>query len=365
MQLSPSPKFNAPHFQGSSASNLISFGALPDSGIFSLPDFDLPFPDYPFNHKNDFLVNRFYPFSLKLTTPLLFSLAYFSSVHFLNHVVFRRQVDAYTRRHPKAKTLPRKLVSAPYWFSKTRLFKALVILHNIVLCIYSLTTFFGLVYTMRMNAREILPALFGNYFASSELRPTHMFWQSVCNIDNGIWQTHGSSIRGLSFWAYLFYLSKFYEIIDTMIILLKGRQASLLQSYHHAGAILCMWAGVRFSSPPIWIFVVFNSFIHSIMYFYFTLSCFKIKVSLRFKQCLTTLQIIQFVLGGCLAVLHMFVRYKDIITGTTQSCINTGEDALAIFMNVAYLTPLTMLFAAFYIDSYKKRGLTTKAKKIN
>lgn len=43
-------------------------------------------------------------------------------------------------------------------------------------------------------------------------------------------------------------MSKFYEVLDTVIILLKGRPSSLLQSYHHAGAMMSMWAGIRYQS---------------------------------------------------------------------------------------------------------------------
>ncbi|VEU23659.1 DEKNAAC105009 [Brettanomyces naardenensis] len=360
--MSSSPMFDAASTPLPSASNLVTWGALPDSRILNAPNFNTPYPEYPLLRGNDYIINKFYPFTMKFTTPLLFSLTYFTSVHLLNKVVYNRQVKAYQRKHPEAKTLPEKLPAASYWISRTKIFKILVLVHNILLCTYSVVTFAGMVYTMSFNARHLIPEMFGNYFEQSDLKPSHMFWQSVCNIDNGIWQNHGDSVRGLAFWGYLFYLSKFYEIIDTMIILLKGRQASLLQSYHHAGAILCMWAGVRFSSPPIWIFVVFNSFIHSIMYFYFTLSCLKIRVPFLFKQYLTTLQIIQFVVGGLLAVLHMFVRYRDIIQGTTKGCINSGEEALAIYMNVIYLTPLTLLFGAFYIDSYKKKRVSIAKK---
>lgn len=71
--------------------------------------------------------------------------------------------------------------------------------------------------------------------------------------------------EGLAFYGWLFYLSKFYEVIDTAIILAKGKKSSFLQTYHHAGAMLCMWAGIRYMSPPIWMFVFVNSFIHTLM----------------------------------------------------------------------------------------------------
>ena len=71
--------------------------------------------------------------------------------------------------------------------------------------------------------------------------------------------------EGLAFWGWMFYVSKFYEVIDTFIILAKGKRSATLQTYHHAGAMLCMWAGIRYMSPPIWMFVFVNSGIHALM----------------------------------------------------------------------------------------------------
>jgi hypothetical protein len=71
--------------------------------------------------------------------------------------------------------------------------------------------------------------------------------------------------EGLAFWGWMFYISKFYEVLDTLIILAKGKRSATLQTYHHSGAMLCMWAGIRYMSPPIWMFVFVNSFIHGLM----------------------------------------------------------------------------------------------------
>ncbi|PVU86076.1 hypothetical protein BB561_006822 [Smittium simulii] len=104
--------------------------------------------------------------------------------------------------------------------------------------------------------------------------------------------------------AYIFYLSKYYEVVDTAIILLKGRRSSTLQTYHHAGAIMCMFLGVYYVPSAIFYFVVVNSFIHSIMYSYYALS------SLGFhppgKKYLTSLQITQFLLGFIYAPYTIF-----------------------------------------------------------
>lgn len=63
----------------------------------------------------------------------------------------------------------------------------------------------------------------------------------------------------------LFYLSKFYEVVDTLIILVKGRKSSTLQTYHHAGVILCGWSVITFESPVGLVGVVLNAAVHTLM----------------------------------------------------------------------------------------------------
>ncbi|KAK9464835.1 GNS1/SUR4 family-domain-containing protein [Lipomyces arxii] len=237
--------------------------------------------------------------------------------------------------------------SQPARFARTALFKYLVIAHNIFLCLYSAWTCYGMSSSL---VRTVIGA------SHAHLRGSSSFWRGLCSLNDGIWE------NGLKYYGFLFYLSKFYEVLDTVIILAKGKQSSLLQTYHHSGAMLSMWAGIRWAAPPIWIFVVFNSLIHTLMYFYYTLSGLKIPVPKAVKRALTTAQICQFVFGGSLAVAHLFVYYFDPDSNQYTSClVNPGQTA-ALFMNVIYLAPLTYLFVGFWIDSYV-RGRKSSTKK--
>lgn len=287
---------------------------------------------------------------MDVSTPLTIAIVYFSLVHFVNPMVLRRQIKQSQLLEKAAADLTpkeqKKLRPAPYRISKYPWFKLFVLIHNIFLCVYSVWTFFSMLSTF---GRIILKMQLKTQSQSTLLN----FVYAVCDLEEGIFQQNSAN-HNLTTLGWWFYMLKFYEVIDTVIILLKGRPLSLLQSYHHAGAMMCMWSGIRFQSPPIWIFVVFNSFIHSLMYFYFTLCCVKIRVPVVVKRVLTSLQITQFVLGGSLAVFHAFVWYVD-VDNSSRSCIATADQALPLIINVAYLTPLTMLFAAFYIESYIKR----------
>lgn len=316
--------------------------------LWGLPKGDTPAPPSPFEWS---WLTAVFDASMKVSTPLTIAIVYFSLVHFINPIVLRRQIRQAKILEKDADKMTEKelkrLKPAPYKIAKYPLFKLFVLLHNVFLCAYSMWTFFGML------------SSFGRYILKMKLKTQSdafllNFIYAVCDIEEGVFQQNTRD-HNLTIFGWWFYILKFYEVLDTVIILLKGRPLSLLQSYHHAGAMMCMWSGIRYQSPPIWIFVVFNSFIHSLMYFYFSLACLKIRVPVIVKRVLTSMQISQFVIGGSLAVFHAFVMYEDFTDNTHTSCIATPDQLLPLVINVAYLTPLTMLFAAFYIESYIKR----------
>ncbi|KAJ2478655.1 hypothetical protein EV174_004244 [Coemansia sp. RSA 2320] len=139
---------------------------------------------------------------------------------------------------------------------------------------------------------------------------------------------------------YLFYLSKYYELIDTFIILAK---ATFLQTYHHAGAITTMWVGCYFGSPQLIFYVVENSIIHTLMYTYFALTA--MGYSPPGKKYLTHLQIFQFLIGLVFIALYI----------TLPGCLTPLQRNL-LFVMLSYLIPLIYLFVDFSIKTYGKKN---------
>jgi hypothetical protein len=204
----------------------------------------------------------------------------------------------------------------------------LVLVHNTILCVYSAWSFVG---TM------------GVLVKSAQMYDTTFDW--ACDTSDLIWT------NGLYYYGYIFYISKYYELIDTLIIILKKRRGSLLQVYHHAGVILCMYVLVRTRGMPTFIIVILNSFIHTIMYFYYAVTCLGIRVP--GKQYLTSLQILQFLVGTVGAGTYIGV----------QGCMNDLQKAATAF-NIAYVLVLIYLFNDFAKRTYGTPKSVTNGKKI-
>lgn len=311
-------------------------------------------PPCPFENS---LLTSVYYHSMKVQTPVTIAIVYFSSVHYFNSLIIKRQERFAAQKYDKEKgnskdSTKRSLPAAPFKFTQTVWFKLFVIAHNVFLWLYSVWTFVEIIKTLQNSQIIVRSHLEENGIIPSS--KFQVFLQAVCDLKTGIFSASSPS-RNLTSIGWFFYVSKFYEVLDTVIILVKGKPSSLLQSYHHSGAMMCMFTGIRYQSPPIWMFVAFNSFIHLLMYFYFTLSTLKVKVPKFVKKTLTSLQITQFVLGATLATVYGFIWYTDLNNKKLVSCINNPDQALTLMFNVLYLAPLTALFATFYIESYIKK----------
>jgi hypothetical protein len=218
------------------------------------------------------------------------------------------------------------------------LFRYLVILHNFLLCIYSAVTFLA-----------VIPELLIRYFTEGP----HILYDAEDSYYNEV----------LGFYTWLFYMSKYYELIDTLVILLKGRPSSFLQTFHHTGAIVGMWTLTSCRTPESWVFVGFNSFIHTWMYLYYMLTGLGYYSPL--KKYLTNMQIMQFVIGNPLG--GYFIFSGKLLGRETQWDIfgklfgvnNSTSQIYAVGGNMVYVTALIFLFMDFRQRTYsapKKEG---------
>ncbi len=163
-----------------------------------------------------------------------------------------------------------------------------------------------------------------------------------------LWDGSSSGVPGMSFWITHFYVSKYYEFIDTWVVLLKGRSPIFLQTYHHAGIVLVMWALCVTHCTPVIVLVFLNSFIHTLMYTYYTVAAFGYSSPL--KHYLTSMQIIQFIIGLSITVPTHFM------TDANGKSRLTDAQGVALWSVELYAVYLIVLFAQFYRESYLIKG---------
>lgn len=210
---------------------------------------------------------------------------------------------------------------------KGRFMQALVISHSSALALYSFWTF--------VNSVIIL----NKYMKNKTVM------ESLCDYDEKLWDVYN-----IGFWCTHFYLSKYYEFVDTWILHLKGREPGILQTYHHAGIVLCMWAIVVTKSGSAVVTMVFNSFIHTIMYTYYVFAA--LGYSSPLKHYLTQAQMIQLVTGCSVAV----------AMAITPGCMSPAEGFSTLVLNL-YAFYLIYLFYDFYTKAYKQKSNIVADKK--
>jgi hypothetical protein len=145
--------------------------------------------------------------------------------------------------------------------------------------------------------------------------------------------------------AYYFYLSKYVEFADTYFLVVAGREVSWLQYFHHLGAPVDMWVLYAYGNEGIWLFVVFNSFIHTLMYLYYAMTALGKSLN-SLKIVMTSLQIVQLVAGNSISTAYVW-----------HDCYrNDGRLILGWSVNMAYICVLIVLFGEFFISSYCHGG---------
>lgn len=225
----------------------VYFG-LPDPHIFQLPG-PRPFPRNPAWRSQlswDRPINispTLFHYTLNVELPLLVATLYALFVFICNYLNRKRQ-------------------NRPWKLSRSPLFCQFVLVHNVGLVLFSAWVALGTYQTIRSSLMHR-----GNNLALASTI------ECLCRFDShsfgtlypGASEPNSLWDHGIDYYMWMFYMSKFYEVVDTGLILAKGRNSSFLQTYHHAGAMLCTWAAVRYVSPPAIVGMLLNSIIHTIM----------------------------------------------------------------------------------------------------
>lgn len=149
-----------------------------------------------------------------------------------------------------------------------------------------------------------------------------------------------------SYYNWIFYLSKYYEFLDTFIIYSKGRKPIFLQTFHHLGAVWMWHMCYYYKVDAIGIGSLFNSGVHTIMYSYYLLNHLKFNLS-SIKNYITYIQITQ-LLSANLSSLILYYPPTETL----------GNYMIIILSNL-YIITLVYLFINFLSKSKKHDKVVT------
>jgi len=143
---------------------------------------------------------------------------------------------------------------------------------------------------------------------------------------------------------YIFYLSKYYELFDTIIIILKKRPLIFLHVYHHIITMVLVYVMMDMECPVRWLPMVANCAVHVPMYYYFGVSV--LGVNVWWKKYITLMQISQFIadlVGNSIAFYYYYSGYN---CASTPSSVLFGQAVILSFL---------VLFINFYRHTYNEK----------
>eukprot|EP01135_Chromosphaera_perkinsii_P010543 Nk52_evm53s2152 gene=Nk52_evmTU53s2152 len=156
----------------------------------------------------------------------------------------------------------------------------------------------------------------------------------------------------LNFWFHIFYLSKFYELLDTVFLTLRKKPVIFLHWYHHVITLWLVWVCMDTNLSLTWFPSSANALVHVFMYFYYM--CQTLHVNVWWKRYLTQLQILQFIIdiSGNMSWAYYVSKGKN-CSG------NWFGFNFAMFVIGSFL----VLFIKFYISTYKRGQQQKKSLK--
>jgi len=158
----------------------------------------------------------------------------------------------------------------------------------------------------------------------------------------------------VGFWVSLFIFSKYFELFDTILLVVRKRKVGFLHWYHHCSVLLYCWHAYVWEMPTGIYFVVMNYAVHSIMYFYYFLAA--IGKPPAWALMVTIMQLSQMAVGIAITVCHVYI----LVYRTVPHCDGHIPNlAAALAMYASYF----ILFAQFLARRYCRRPSSGDAKK--
>ncbi|RNF07091.1 fatty acid elongase [Trypanosoma rangeli] len=185
-------------------------------------------------------------------------------------------------------------------------------------------------------------------FGTSTVTPTLVrnivnkgFYEATCTFNEEEFYT-----TSVGFWMGIFALSKIPELMDTVFLVLQGKQPlPFLHWYHHVTVLLFSWHTYCVgSSGYIWV-AAMNYSVHSIMYLYFAIAVMGYKSLVRpLAPYITLMQISQMVMGCFVTLYAMRASYEGRGCGMSWSNMR-----IQLLMYASYLYLFSEMFVKAHV----------------
>jgi len=168
--------------------------------------------------------------------------------------------------------------------------------------------------------------------------------------------TCGHGACGL--WAMFFIYSKYFELIDTLFIVLRKKPLSFLHWYHHVTVLLYTWDAYVQEQPPGLYFIAMNYTVHAIMYFYYFLASVLSKPP-KWAVFVTILQISQMFIGMYVTGWGLYysfnyvgIDYMEVKTASVPLTVGCAVMRYNLYAACLMYSTYIYLFAEFFIKRY-------------
>lgn len=163
------------------------------------------------------------------------------------------------------------------------------------------------------------------------------------------------------FYYYVNYLFKWWELLDTVFLVLRRSRIRFLHVYHHAATLLLCMSQIWTESCMQWVPISLNLFVHVFMYFYYAADAFGYDMK-WIKRNITTLQITQFVIDLVACLYPLYLRFTTDIPkffgyapwGKPYCYGSYWGAAFGIVLLSTYLVAFIRLFKESYSGKDKK-----------
>lgn len=157
------------------------------------------------------------------------------------------------------------------------------------------------------------------------------------------------------FWTQMFGISKAFELIDTVFIVLRKRPLIFLHWYHHISVLVYTWHAYKDHTAAGRWFVYMNYVVHAFMYTYYALRSAGYFPPKWVSMSLTSMQIAQMIVGCMVVGSVYYIKTRP----DPLPCKQTFE---SLYFSFLIYTTYFALFAHFFYTAYLARGKSRRAK---